>query len=90
MFMVITPNVISLSVVLDGGELFAKYCINIKTRKLEFVISYLRTIFPGCTIVANTSGETCLRCKLLYVHLIDNIKRADNIRKFICSDNFKK
>lgn len=88
--MAITPNCLKLSVVLNSGEAFASYCINIQSRSLVAVISYFKTIHPDCTVVASTTEYSCLKCDVLFVQSIDDVKWANNICIYLRSDYFKK
>lgn len=90
MFMAITPNCLNLSVVLNSGEPFASFCVNIQSRSLTAVISYFKIIHPDCTVVASTTEHSCLKCDVLFVNSIDNVKWANNICTYLRSDYFKK
>lgn len=88
--MIVSSNCLTLSIVLNTGEPFASYCVNIQNRSLIAVISYFKSIRPNCIVVATTTEHSCLKCDVLSVHSIDDVKFANNICIYLRSDYFKK
>lgn len=88
--MSVSPTCLNLSIVLNTGEAFASYCINTQSRSLSAVISYFKTIHPNCTVIASTTEHSCLKCDVLFVHSIDDVKFANNICIYLRSDYFKR